>query len=653
MKATYRRTIIAATTLSLAFVMITHATADAQPGLTSNTGAGCPTVAGIFVPGTWETSVDADPTRPRGLLAPVAAELENQFGDKFEDRFPAYAARAMDGMSYGDSEAQGVAAAKSALSEIANRCRATKFIIAGYSQGADAAGDLASEIGCDQTPIPPQRVLAVGLIADPKQGTQGGKLVGPQVNGTGIRGTRPTGFCQLSAVTAQLCEQRDRYCATDAASNPILAGLGKALSQPTSASTAASTDTTSQGLTESLDAGFSKLDLTHLTTDIATIVDQITSGRIDTTSVGSAASSAGSVLSGLADLGRWATGNPSVQRQLSNASPGSPEQLAGQILTAVQQSDIQSAIDATTSLTQNLGASGNGHNTVDPALAQSAETLASAIKPLTSTPTDALSQAAGVLSLLKPSTLVKQITTVGSGAFTFAANIPKILDAARQIGAAFTDPNPDLGAKVRAVHQIFGTINNLCQPLVQMAAGVDLSTVSTLIELIPDPNGIASIVSLIVGLLGNLDVIGLARQVGTLQENLWHIAETITGGGDLLAIGGAFAQLVPTLLGFATIAVDTLTGSAAKTSPEMLNTPTTVTGGGTDLAGIAELLTRSASSQGADSLSQLVSEGIDAAQFYNSGAHQSYDSYVVGPGGETALEWLTKWFANRIRQVGV
>ncbi|MFD4406637.1 cutinase family protein [Nocardia sp. NPDC058499] len=618
-------------------------------------------MAGVFVPGTWETTAAADPRQPQGLLAPVATALEQQFGPSFHAVFPAYAAKAMDGMLYGDSQAQGVAAARTVVADIAARCRATKFVLAGYSQGADAAGDLASAIGCHNDPVPAQRILAVGLVADPKQGTTGGKLVGPALDGNGIRGTRPDGFCRLGAVTAQLCEPTDRYCATDAATHPILAGLGQVLSQPSGAPTSRSSGQasssgdspgsgTSVELTRSLDAGFSAAALAGLPVDIDALSRQVGSGDLSGDGLAATAASVGTVLTKIGDLARWAGTDPTVTRRLSEAAPGSPDQHAGRVLDTVQQLDLGAAANAAAVLADQLHRP-SGPTT--PALTQALDTLASSTSALTTLGSDVLSQASTVLSLLKPATLIDQITVVATNTVGFAANVPAILDTARRIGTAVTDPGTDIAGKVRAVHDIFRTLNDLCQPLVRLAAGIDLSLVAPLLRMIPDPTGTAQIASLVLSLLSNLDVIGLARQVGTLQQNLWHIVETLTGGGDLIAIGAAFAELIPTLLGFASLAVNTLTGTASTTDPALLHTPTSAVGQTRDLAGIAEVLLDAATSQGATDLAQLVGEGLDAAQFFTSGAHQGYDNYIVDSAGRTALDWLTDWFTNRIRQVGL
>ncbi|QIS09837.1 cutinase family protein [Nocardia arthritidis] len=646
--------------------------AVAAPAPADPSGSGCPSVAGIFVPGTWETNPQADPARPIGLLAPIGTGLAERFGERFLARFPGYSASAWDrGMSYGASEATGITAASAEITDLAQRCGAAKFVLSGYSQGADIIGDLAASIGCGKGPIPPERVIAVGLIADPKQGTAGGKVVGPALDGQGIAGPRPGGFCQLSAVTAQLCDPRDKYCNTNAATNPILAGLGRILSgkndQPSAPgpdgalavgdNPAGATDQAGalgvdagqlQALTQSLISDFGRGDLPKLAADLNTVVSQALSGRIDPGAV----TAVQDTLRSLTDLLGWTGGNPSATERLAHAPAGSPEHQASQVLTAAKNSDLGTALDSLATIaTQATQASGGPA----PDVAGAANALVSSTAPLTAMSADTLSQATTVLSILKPSMVFEQVVNVATNTLGFATNVPKILDTLRQIATIVADGGIDLPAKVRGLHEQFGTLNNLCNPLVKMAAGVDLHAVSKLLAVIPDPQGVAQIASVIVGILANLDVVKLALQVGGLQEQLWGIAEAITGGGDLVDIGARLVGLIPTLLGFATTAVNTLTG-AAKTPTAALDTPqsgapTASMSGASNLAGLAESLVNSAS-RGAADLGQLIADGVSAASFFASGAHQGYDRFVVDESGRTAVTWLTDWFAGRIRQVG-
>ncbi|MDV6271713.1 cutinase family protein [Rhodococcus globerulus] len=77
------------------------------------------------------------------------------------------------GKNYGDSKATAIDAINDKVRTVAANCPQTTFIFAGYSQGADATGDIASGIGNGKCPISADKVLAVGLLADPGRGTVG------------------------------------------------------------------------------------------------------------------------------------------------------------------------------------------------------------------------------------------------------------------------------------------------------------------------------------------------------------------------------------------------------------------------------------------------------------------------------------------------
>lgn len=152
----------------------------------------CASTFNLFIPGTWETDENADPSQPVGMLKPVADALENTHGSAVEVYTLPYMARAFDnGHTYADSKADAVSKAKQVLADVANSCPRTKFTMIGYSQGADAAGDIASDIGNGRGPIDASRVLAVGLLADPGAGTKGSATVGPRTSGQGIADPRP------------------------------------------------------------------------------------------------------------------------------------------------------------------------------------------------------------------------------------------------------------------------------------------------------------------------------------------------------------------------------------------------------------------------------------------------------------------------------
>lgn len=153
------KTATAGVVVSLASVLVpaVATTAHAAP-------EGCPSLYVVAIPGTWETS-KAEPGR--GMLALAADDLP---GNAQTD-YVAYTATAFpwEGEVYGRSKNEAVAGARGLIGDVARRCGNTRFALLGYSQGADAAGDLAVEIGTGLGVVPADRVGLVGLIADPRR----------------------------------------------------------------------------------------------------------------------------------------------------------------------------------------------------------------------------------------------------------------------------------------------------------------------------------------------------------------------------------------------------------------------------------------------------------------------------------------------------
>lgn len=178
-------------------------TASADP-------ASCPGLYVVAIPGTWETSSGAAP-KP-GMLTAVTDRIA---GSDIRTDYVSYPATAFpwEGGIYGESRAVATANAGGMIKAMADQCGATKFGIIGYSQGADAAGDLAASIGTGLGVVPADRVVAVGLISDPKR-SDADALVGPQVVGTGVGGPRVGGFGFVSPVVRTFCAVGDLYCST-------------------------------------------------------------------------------------------------------------------------------------------------------------------------------------------------------------------------------------------------------------------------------------------------------------------------------------------------------------------------------------------------------------------------------------------------------
>ncbi|MFI7189942.1 cutinase family protein [Nocardia nova] len=202
---------------AVAVLVCGPATADPAPDPTN-----CPRWTAMLVPGTWETP-PATPDRPAGLLAPIGQRLRQRYGSDIDVRTLTYPVSAA---SYDTSESEGAQALSATLRGL---CSSTRVVLAGYSRGgADIAGDIATEIGHNQGPLPASRIVAVALISDPHRNPDTAQL-GPASPGEGIAGPRGQDFGALTDRVRTACAVGDIYCATTPQAAPALSALGRAL----------------------------------------------------------------------------------------------------------------------------------------------------------------------------------------------------------------------------------------------------------------------------------------------------------------------------------------------------------------------------------------------------------------------------------------
>ncbi|WP_431954150.1 hypothetical protein [Nocardia lijiangensis] len=123
----------------------------------------------LIMPGTWHPHGD-------GIGAAFAASLDP---DRFSSRIVPYPADYGRTMPYADSLVVGRKALIAAI-EASNR----RVVLAGYSQGAAIAGDIAASVGRGEF----AQVVACALIADPLRPE--GKCLGVDPGGYGIAGQR-------------------------------------------------------------------------------------------------------------------------------------------------------------------------------------------------------------------------------------------------------------------------------------------------------------------------------------------------------------------------------------------------------------------------------------------------------------------------------
>lgn len=299
--------------------------------------------------------------------------------------------------------------------------------------------------------------------------------------------------------------------------------------------------------------------------------------------------------------------------------------------------DTSTTLPTTTTTTGPLPVGDNGEAPDLTGLASTALTLASQVAPLKETDRTALQTAGSVLGAVRTDTIISQGLNVVSAVVgtDYAGIVQNLMRLPQQVFAG----------DIRGAHRTAGMLNNQFSPWVKMAAQMDYKTAAAVVGMIPDPSGYAQIASLILGLVGNVDIIRLARDVGQIQEVAWGVLET----GNLLGL----ANLLPIGLDLASVALGVLS-PGAKMSPEMLGAGATTEQvqlasslQGRDIGGLVNNLGGLASSQGAQDLGELLNEGLSAASFFASNVHNTYDSRPLA-GGRTAIDFLYSFFRQAL-----
>ncbi|MGY1876390.1 cutinase family protein [Nocardia gipuzkoensis] len=221
----FARALLCAAVATATVVGAGAAAADPTP---APAAANCPRWTALLVPGTWETTPAAHPARPVGMLTLVAEGLAARYGSDIDVRTLAYTA------PYTTSQTQGAQALTATLAAL---CSTTRVVLAGYSQGADIVGDLATALGHNRGPIPASRVIAVGLVSDPRRDPATAQLGNP-VPGQGIAGPRSQDFGDLADRVRTLCAEGDLYCSTSPQASPALAAVGRTVTSTQAAAEA-------------------------------------------------------------------------------------------------------------------------------------------------------------------------------------------------------------------------------------------------------------------------------------------------------------------------------------------------------------------------------------------------------------------------------
>ncbi len=202
----------------------------------------CPNVEFISAPGTWESAANDDPINPTAnpwsfMLTVTQPLQERYYADDVKVWTLPYTAQfrninAQNEMTYDESRTEGLSTMTNELVSMHSQCPQTEFIIAGFSQGAVIAGDLAAQIGSGQGAIPADSIRGVALVADGRREPGVGQfpgnfvtgvgaevalqplnlLVQPIVPGATMRGPRVGGFGELNDRVFDICAANDSIC---------------------------------------------------------------------------------------------------------------------------------------------------------------------------------------------------------------------------------------------------------------------------------------------------------------------------------------------------------------------------------------------------------------------------------------------------------
>lgn len=225
---THPVTTIGTACLVSATLLIPSAVAD-QEGLAT----ACPSNLVLAFPGTGETHPGANPNEQIGMLAGVTKPLtDTRSSDLVQAYYVPYPAVAIDpatATTYAQSKAEGIKNGSDKMAQVAAECPGTTFSLTGYSQGADVAGDLGSQIDQGKGPVPPDKISSVALISDPGRSATDNTVGVQNGEGHGFAGGRPP-LTALSNKWLSICDPLDIYCNTPQ-DKPALALVGKLGSQ--------------------------------------------------------------------------------------------------------------------------------------------------------------------------------------------------------------------------------------------------------------------------------------------------------------------------------------------------------------------------------------------------------------------------------------
>ncbi|MET3959819.1 hypothetical protein ABIE52_006754 [Rhodococcus sp. OAS809] len=630
----------------IACVVAGSSAVNLQTAAAQNLGAGCTEFMAYLVPGTTETSAEADPSKPAGMLSKVGKQLEQEFGKKITVVYVPYSASAFDkGLTYEASERSGVAATAALMA----KCPDSKIVLSGYSQGAQVAGDVAWHIGHGNGPVPAAAVRGVALLADPLRGTE--KLVGAKLSGAGVAGERKGGYGSLEGRIKWVCDEDDMYCNTSS-SNPFIGVLGKAVTGATGEVAPLDGGAPADGA-----GGFTDLVSNFGDTDLTAVGDKVSELKNRTSAltrdgastptkdqlgkIGDLAKSLNTTYASTADIKDFADKN-GTRELLGAEKKGTPGAQTSDVLAMLDGVDLNSLISSTASIADTAAGLAAG-DVSGSSLASGGEALkslatmglnvASEGEALSNTDRSNLTAATGVLGKLKISTVVD--TSMMALSTVLSTDFPAILDKVGLLGAQLA------AMDAKAAHVTAGELNTMLEPWVDLAAAATTDVMpmaANMVALIPDPTGTSKIAAEVMKVLAKVDVKRLANNVGQAQEVAWSVVE----GNPADAV-----KLVPIGIDMGMVGLQSVAGGLLGTPVEKTGT-SAATGDGDLLTMTSQLIDSVGGAGGVQNIGQLTGDLMDFNSFIASNVHTtSYTSKAL-VGNLNSVDYLAAYFVVQL-----